>query len=85
MVRRLVDSKFELIWRSIFVALFIGIMLPLRCFVNSTYDPGWFGVPNFVWNWVVYGVTTYVLIVVYCRSSLKRPENHVYDGEGKND
>ncbi|ADK82118.1 hypothetical protein [Sediminispirochaeta smaragdinae] len=83
-MRGLFTNHFEATWRAIFLTLFIGIMLPIRCFVNHEYDPGLFGVPNFIWNWLVYGVITYALIVVYYKMSMKRPENHRYDDKGEN-
>jgi len=82
-MKRLFTDYFEATWRVIFLALFIGIMLPFRCFVNNEYDPSLFGVPNFVWSWLIYGVITYILIVVYYKISMKRPENHVYDEKGE--
>lgn len=78
-MKKLFTEHFETTWRTIFIVLFVGIMLPLRCFVNYEYTPSLFGVPNFVWGWILYGIITFALIVVYSVMAMKRPENHVYD------
>jgi TctA family transporter len=75
----LFQEHFDTAWRTIFAVLFVGIMLPIRCFVNYEYAPSWLGVPNFVWNWLIYGVIAVVLIVVYYRMAMKRSDFHEFD------
>lgn len=78
-------DRFNLAWGCIFIALYILIMLPLPCFVNYVYVPTAWGVPNYIWGWLIVGITTIALILVWSAKCLKRPEYHEFDErkEGK--
>lgn len=56
-------------------------MLPLPCFYDTEYNPGFVGVPVFIWGWLVYGLLTIVCIALWASSCLKRPEYHEFDEE----
>ena len=72
-------DRFNTIWGAIFTGLFVLIMLPLPCFANESYIPGPFGVPNYIYGWLAVGVTTVILILIWTRMALKRPEYHEFD------
>ncbi|EAO0164591.1 hypothetical protein G3601_004886 [Salmonella enterica] len=70
----MISNYFERVWFIIFMAMYVLIMLPLPFYFNTEYIPGWFGVPIFVYGWMLHGITVLVLIVVYAYLCLKRPE-----------
>ena len=74
-------NKFEKKWFWFFMALWGFIMLPLPCFYDTESNPGFFGVPVFIWGWLVYGLLTIVCIALWASSCLKRPEYHEFDEE----
>ena len=44
-------------------------------------NPSFFGVPLFIYGWLVYGIFTICMIGVWAHSCLKRPEYHEFDDE----
>lgn len=74
-------NAFEKKWFWFFMALWAFICLPLPCFYDTEYNPGFFGVPLFIWGWLAYGIFTIVCIGVWAVSCLKRPEYHEFDDE----
>ena len=72
-------NAFERRWFWIFMAIWAFICLPLPCFYDTDYTPSFFGVPLFIYGWLVYGLFTIVMIGVWAASCLKRPEYHEFD------
>ena len=61
-------NKFEKKWFWFFMALWGFIMLPLPCFYDTDYNPGFFGVPVFIWGWLV--INQYIPAGQYLLASL---------------
>ncbi|WP_202300797.1 hypothetical protein [Dryocola clanedunensis] len=70
----LLTSCFERRWFTIFMAMYLFIMLPLPFFYNTHYVAGWLGVPIFIYGWIAHGITVLALIILYAFQCLKRPE-----------
>ncbi|ASY30408.1 hypothetical protein CA943_03245 [Taylorella equigenitalis] len=65
-------DKFNRIWKIIFGIAYIFIMLPFPFFYSTKYNPGWFGVPTFVYGWLIYGTFVILLIALYASKFLKK-------------
>ena len=61
-------NAFERRWFWIFMAIWAFICLPLPCFYDTDYNPSFFGVPLFIYGWLVYGLFTIVMIGVWGES-----------------
>ena len=67
-------DNFEKKWMIIFTVSYFLIMLPLPFYFNNEYVPGWFGVPNFVYGWLIHGAIVILLIAIYAYQCLQRSE-----------
>jgi hypothetical protein len=56
-------------------------MLPFPFYYSTTYIPGLWGVPLFVFGWLIHGVIVLALICVFAWQCMKRPEYKNYDAE----
>ncbi|WP_434779566.1 hypothetical protein [Neisseria sp. Ec49-e6-T10] len=77
-------SHFERNWLIIFLALYVLIMIPLPWYYSETYIPGLWGVPLFLFGWIIHGVVVLILTAIFARECMKRPEYKNFEAE-KND
>ena len=49
-------NAFERKWFWVFMVIWAFIMLPLPIFYDTEYNPSFFGVPLFIYGWLVYGI-----------------------------
>ncbi len=75
------SNKFEMTWAAIFVGLFVLIMMPLSFYYSETYIPGPWGIPTYIFGWLIHAVVVFVLIFIFAAQALSRPEYHDYDKE----
>lgn len=68
------SNSFERRWFFIFMFMYVFIMVPFPFFFNDKYVPGWFGVPIFVYGWIINGIIVIGLIICFAYQCLKRPE-----------
>lgn len=71
-------KEFEKKWILIFMFLYVLIMIPFPFFYSTEYISGPYGVPLFIYGWIVHSIITYIFIVIYRNAALKRKE---YDEE----
>jgi len=67
-------NLYERIWCTIFLALYVFIIIPFPWFYNEQYIPGWLGVPIFLYAWIFYGILVVILTGIFAYVSLSRPE-----------
>ncbi|WP_044978075.1 hypothetical protein [Taylorella asinigenitalis] len=65
-------DKFNRKWKAVFALAYIFIMLPFPFFYNTNYIPSWFGVPTFLFAWLIYGTFVISLIALYALTFLKK-------------
>ena len=68
------SNAFERKWTLIFLFEYIFIMLPFPWFYDMDYVPSFFGVPQFIFGWIIYGGIVILTIVAWWRACVKRPE-----------
>lgn len=68
------DNAFERRWTIIFLLEYVFIMLPFPFFFDTDYVPSFFGVPQYIYGWIAYGIFVLLSIVVWWRQCIKRPE-----------
>ncbi len=71
-------KDFEKKWIRIFMFLYVFIMIPFPFYYTTKYISGPFGVPLFIYGWIIHTIITFICIVIYRNESLKRKE---YDEE----
>lgn len=76
-------NAFEKRWFWIFMVLYVFIMLPLPFFYDTDYLPSFFGVPQFIFGWLIYGLFVMFVGVLWSIACLKRPEYHKFDEDKK--
>ena len=67
-------DNFQKKWMIVFAISYFLIMLPLPFYFNTEYVAGWFGVPIFVYGWLIHGAIVITLIAIYAYQCLQRPE-----------
>lgn len=72
-------DNFERNWMIIFGISYVLIMLPFPFYYSETYIPSFFGVPLFIYGWLVHGCVVLGLIVVFAKQCMKRPEYKNFD------
>ena len=75
------ENRFERTWFAIFMATYLLIMLPFPWYYSESYVPGPWGVPLFLFGWLGHGIAVIVLIAVFARQCMKRPEYRDFDAE----
>ena len=78
------DTKkdhFERNWLIVFLALFALVMMPLPWYYSTEYIPGPWGVPLFIFGWLAHSIVVLVLIVIFARQCMKRPEYRNFEAE----
>ncbi|MEI7112969.1 hypothetical protein FBF86_10600 [Serratia marcescens] len=68
------SNCFERKWFYVFMFMYLLVMMPFPFFYNTAYQPGWLGVPVFIFGWLIHGVTVIALIVLFAWQCLQRPE-----------
>ncbi|MCC4104596.1 hypothetical protein [Serratia ureilytica] len=76
------SNCFERKWFYVFMFMYLLIMMPFPFFYNTDYQPGWLGVPVFIFGWLIHGVTVIALILLFAWQCLQRPE---YQGDIEED
>lgn len=74
-------NAFEKTWLGIILFMYFLIMLPLPCFYSTTYIPSFWGTPSFIWGWLAHGLVVMILIFLWWKQCMKRPEYHEYESE----
>lgn len=75
------SNAFEKKWLAVILLMYVLIMLPLPCFYSTAYIPSWFGAPLFIWGWIAHGFIVLLLIFIWWKQCMKRPEYHEYESE----
>ena len=73
------NNAFERRWFYIFMFMYVFIIIPFPFFFNTDYAPGWLGVPVFVYGWLIHGNIVLLLIILFARQCLQRPEYRAFD------
>lgn len=74
-------DNFERNWMIIFMVFYVLIMLPFPFYYSTKYIPGPWGVPLFLFGWLIHGVIVLALIVIYAKQCMKRPEYKNFEAE----
>lgn len=74
-------DHFERNWMIIFIISYLLIMLPLPFYYSTKYIPGPWGVPLFIFGWLIHGAIVMLLIVIYAVQCMKRPEYKNFDAD----
>ncbi len=75
------SNAFERKWFLGFMLMYVLIMIPFPFFFNTSYVPGWLGVPVFVYGWLIHGGVVLLMIILFAWQCLKRPEYQDFDDE----
>jgi len=73
------DNAFEKRWTLIFAAMYVIVMLPVKCFFATEYVASWKGLPFFMVGWFCHTLITMILIVVFFFQAMGRPEYNEFD------
>ncbi len=73
------ENRFERTWFVIFMVTYVVIMLPFPWYYSESYVAGPWGVPLFLFGWLAHGVGVIVLIAIFARQCLQRPEYRDFD------
>ena len=72
-------DHFERNWFIIFMIMYVLIMLPFPWYYSTEYIPGPWGVPLFIFGWLIHGAVVLALIVIFARQCMKRPEYNNFE------
>lgn len=67
-------GHFERNWMIIFMISYGLIMLPLPFYYSTEYIPGPWGVPLFIFGWLIHGAIVMILTIVFAIQCMRRPE-----------
>lgn len=68
------SNSFERKWTLIFLFEYIFIMMPFPWFYDTDYNPSFWGVPLFIFGWIIYGAVVIATIIIWWRQCVNRPE-----------
>ena len=74
-------DNFERNWLIVFLGLFVLVMIPFPWYYSTEYIPGPWGVPLFLFGWLAHSVVVLILIVIFARQCMKRPEYRNFEEE----
>ncbi|GBL57197.1 hypothetical protein SAMN05216577_1226 [Pseudomonas citronellolis] len=75
------ENRFERGWFLVFMFMYGLIMLPLPWYYSETYVAGPWGVPLFLFGWIVHGGVVIALTALFAVQCLKRPEYRGFQAE----
>jgi uncharacterized membrane protein len=75
------DNAFEKRWTLIFAAMYVIVMLPVKCFFATEYAASWMGLPLFMVGWFWHTLVTMILIVVFYFQAMRRDEYREFSAE----
>ncbi|WP_392565123.1 hypothetical protein RHO15_05745 [Utexia brackfieldae] len=76
-----IKDNFERNWLFLFLLLYMLIMVPLPWYYNIQYNDDFFGVPLFLFGWLLHGFVILVLTIIYACLCMKRPEYKNFEEE----
>lgn len=68
------SNAFEKRWTIVFLFFYFFIMLPLPFYYDTAYNPSLWGVPLFIFGWLAHALVVMILIVIFAKQALSRPE-----------
>ena len=68
------SNSFEKKWFFIMIFLYVFIMLPFPWYYNEKYVAGPFGVPVFIYGWIIHALVVLAAIIIWRSQCMKRPE-----------
>lgn len=68
------SNSFEKKWFFFFIFLYVLIMIPFPWYYNESYVPGFFGVPVFLYSWLVHNSVVIIGIILFAQACLKRKD-----------
>lgn len=74
-------SHFERNWLIVFLFLYVLIMLPLPWYYSETYVAGPWGVPLFLFGWIIHGVVVLIFTAIFAKQCMKRPEYQNFEDD----
>ena len=72
------DNAFETRWSCVFLAAYVVVMLPVKCFYSTEYVPSWKGLPLFMVGWFWLTVAVMVLIFLFYWQAMGREEYRAF-------
>jgi hypothetical protein len=73
------SNAFEKKWFWIFMFMYVLIMIPFPFFFSTKYIPSIAGLPLFIVGWTLHTAATMVLIYIFYKQAMSRPEYHEFD------
>ena len=67
-------KRFERKWFSVFLFLYVLIMLPFPFFYTREHIALVSGIPMFIFGWFAHTAITFLCIYLFYKESMKRPE-----------
>lgn len=76
------SNAFEKRWFAIIMFFYVFIMIPFPFFYTTTYQPVLFGIPNFIFGWVLNALAVIAVLFAWRASCMSRPEyQDDYEGD----